>query len=237
LPSFFILRNKNSQFVIEFAVYLWYNGGKKFQEVFYCGGDTVKDNKKTEQKLTWKQNLVLYLHDLVIYVSVILLLFLLVFRVIVVSGDSMYSTLLDGDYLLLVSNLFYSQPKQGDIIVISKESYDDGTPIVKRVIATEGQIVDIDFEHGIVYVDGLPLQEDYVHTPTNREEGMSFPMIIEKGCCFALGDNRNNSRDSRSPDIGQIDSREILGKAILLMFPGNDEGMAERNFGRIGAIK
>ena len=197
----------------------------------------MKDNKKTEQKLTWKQNLVLYLHDLVIYVSVILLLFLLVFRVIVVSGDSMYATLLDGDYLLLVSNLFYSQPKQGDIIVISKESYDDGTPIVKRVIATEGQIVDIDFEHGIVYVDGLPLQEDYVHTPTNREEGMSFPMIIEKGCCFALGDNRNNSRDSRSPDIGQIDSREILGKAILLMFPGNDEGMAERNFGRIGAIK
>ena len=197
----------------------------------------MKENKKVEQKLTWKQSLVLYLHDLVIYVSVILLLFLIMFRVIVVSGDSMYSTLLDGDYLLLVSNLFYSQPKQGDIIVISKESYDDGTPIVKRVIATEGQIVDIDFERGIVYVDGLPLEEDYIHTPTNREEGMSFPMIIEKGCCFALGDNRNNSRDSRSPDIGQIDRREILGKAVFLMLPGNDEGMAERDFSRIGAIR
>ena len=193
-------------------------------------------SKKKEEILTWKQNMVLYLHDLVIYVSVILLVFLLLFRIIVVTGDSMYSTLWDGDYLLLMSNLLYPDPEAGDIVVVSKQSYDDGAPIVKRVIATEGQIVDIDFENGIVYVDGLPIEEEYINTPTNRQEGMSFPLIVEKGCYFVMGDNRNNSRDSRSPDIGQIDKREILGKAILLMLPGTDGGLRQRDFSRIGAI-
>ena len=197
--------------------------------------DRNGSNEK-EQKLTWKQNLVLYLHDLVIYVSVILLVFLLLFRIIVVTGDSMYSTLWDGDYLLLMSNLLCPNPDVGDIVVVSKQSYDNGSPIVKRVIATEGQIVDIDFQNGIVYVDGLPIQEDYVNTPTNMQEGMSFPLIVEEDCYFVMGDNRNNSRDSRSPDIGQIDRREILGKAIFLMIPGTDGGLRTRDFGRIGAI-
>ena len=203
------------------------------------GGFIVKErngSNKKEEILTWKQNMVLYLHDLVIYVSVILLVFLLLFRIIVVTGDSMYSTLWDGDYLLLMSNLLYPDPEAGDIVVVSKQSYDDGAPIVKRVIATEGQIVDIDFENGIVYVDGLPIEEEYINTPTNRQEGMSFPLIVEKGCYFVMGDNRNNSRDSRSPDIGQIDKREILGKAILLMLPGTDGGLRQRDFSRIGAI-
>lgn len=203
------------------------------------GGFIVKErngSNKKEEKLTWKQNMVLYLHDLVIYVSVILLVFLLLFRIIVVTGDSMYSTLWDGDYLLLMSNLLYPDPEAGDIVVVSKQSYDDGAPIVKRVIATEGQIVDIDFENGIVYVDGLPIEEEYINTPTNRQEGMSFPLIVEKGCYFVMGDNRNNSRDSRSPDIGQIDKREILGKAIFLMLPGTDGGLRQRDYSRIGVI-
>lgn len=193
-------------------------------------------SNEKEQKLTWQQNMVLYLHDLVIYVSVILLVFLLLFRIIVVTGDSMYSTLWDGDYLLLMSNLLCPEPEAGDIVVVSKQSFDDGSPIVKRVIATEGQIVDIDFENGIVYVDGLPIEEDYINTPTNRQEGMSFPLIVDEDCYFVMGDNRNNSRDSRSPDIGQVDRREILGRAILLMFPGTDGGLRQRDFSRIGAV-
>ena len=78
----------------------------------------------------------LYMHDLLYMLVTIMILFLLVFRVIVVSGSSMYNTLIDGDYLLLVSNLFYQNPEYGDIIVASKESFDDGKPIIKRVIAT-----------------------------------------------------------------------------------------------------
>ena len=149
----------------------------------------------------------------------------------------MFSSLLDGDYLLLISNTFYHEPKQGDVIVISKDSYDNGAPIVKRVIAVEGQIVDIDFDLGVVYVDGLPLDEPYVNTPTNRAEGVDFPLLVEEGCCFVLGDNRNDSKDSRHPDIGLVDRREILGKAVLLVFPGTDDGMMPRDFGRIGVIR
>ena len=195
-----------------------------------------KQDKQAEN-MDWKQSAVLYLHDLLIMLVTIMVLFLLVFRVIVVSGSSMYSTLIDGDYLLLISNLFYNEPQYGDIIVASKESFDDGKPIIKRVIATEGQTVDIDFVEGIVYVDGVALQEDYTYTPTNVEEGMEFPLTVEENCVFAMGDNRNRSHDSRSRDIGQIDKREILGKAVWLFLPGTDKGHAGPDFERMGAIK
>ncbi len=196
-----------------------------------------QDKKEPEKKLTPAQNLVLYLHDLLWMLAVIMVAFLVFFRIIVVSGPSMKQTLLDGDYLLLISNLFYHDPKQGDVVVVSKRSYDDGKPIVKRVIATEGQIVDMDFENGIVYVDGLPLEEDYVNTPTNLDEGTVFPQIVEEGCVFVMGDNRNNSKDSRSPEIGQVDTRQILGKVALLLFPGTDHGTQARDTQRIGTVK
>jgi len=190
-----------------------------------------------ERKLNWKQLIVLYLHDWLFLLIAIFLLFLLLFRVIVVSGDSMYATLWDGDYLLLLSNTFYHEPKHGDVVVISKESFDDGKPIIKRVIATEGQTVDIDFDQGIVYVDGQALQEDYTHNLTTREEGMQFPLVVEDDCIFVLGDNRGVSLDSRSPEIGQIDKREVLGKAIFLMLPGTNHNEQLRDFDRVGVIQ
>ena len=196
-----------------------------------------KKSRQKEQALNWKQNLVLYLHDLLYMTVATFIVFLVVFRVIVVSGSSMYDTLINGDYLLLVSNLFYPQPQVQDIIVVSKESYDNGAPIIKRVIATEGQTVDIDFDAGIVYVDGQALEEPYTHTPTNVQEGMTFPLTVEENCVFAMGDNRNRSLDSRDPSIGQIDKREILGKAIFLFLPAVDEGHAGPDYDRIGAIK
>lgn len=194
-----------------------------------------KKEKKQEPKLGWKKSTVLYLHDLIYMLAVILLLFILLFRVIIVSGSSMNDTLVDGDYLLLVSHVFYREPKQGDIVVASKESFDNGEPIIKRVIATEGQIVDIDFANGIVYVDGLPLEEDYIKEPTTLAEGMIFPLRVEEGCVFVMGDNRGNSKDSRNPEIGLVDTREILGKAIFLILPGVHDGV--RDLGRIGAIQ
>lgn len=196
-----------------------------------------KNKEKTEEKLNWKQSLVLYMHDLSYMLIAIMILFLIFFRVIVVSGDSMKQTLIDGDYILLVSSLFYRQPEQGDIIVASKDSFDDGAAIIKRVIATEGQIVDIDFVNGIVYVDGLPLEEPYINNLTTRSEGVLFPLMVEEGCIFVLGDNRDVSKDSRHPEIGQIDTRQILGKAIFLMLPGVDETTEQRDFDRTGAIR
>ena len=188
-------------------------------------------------KIGWKKNTMLYIHDLIYLLAGIMIVFLLVFRVIVVSGSSMFSTLVDGDYLLLLSNVFYHEPEQGDIVVISKETFDNGKPIVKRVIATEGQSVDIDFANGIVYVDGIALEEDYINSPTTVDEGMDFPLTVSEGCIFVLGDNRGVSMDSRDPDIGLIDSREVLGKAIFLMYPGTHFGQVPQDFDRLGVIK
>jgi len=193
--------------------------------------------KSQENKIGWKETIMVYLHDAVYLMVTVLILFLLVFRIIIVSGGSMKMTLVDGDYLLLLNNVFYHEPEQGDVVVISKESFDNGAPIVKRVIATEGQLVDINFEEGVVYVDGNPLTEPYINNPTLKNRGTEFPLIVEKNCIFVLGDNRGVSRDSRDPVIGQIDKREVLGKALFLFFPGMDQEQTERDFDRIGAIE
>ena len=99
----------------------------------------------------------------------------------------------------------------------------------------KGQEVDIDFNSGVVSVDGVALDEPYVNTPTNEYEGVDFPQIVPPGCVFVLGDNRNLSKDSRSWEIGMIDKREILGKALLVALPGADEA-GRRNYNRIGVV-
>ena len=196
------------------------------------------NKKKEEESLSFEKSVILYLHDLIHLLAIVLIVFVFLFRIVVVSSSSMYSTLWNGDWLLVTGSVFYKEPQAGDIVVASKDSFNSGEPIIKRVIATEGQTVDIDFNAGIVYVDGVALQEDYTYTPTNVEEGITFPITIAEGCIFAMGDNRNGSRDSRDPSIGMIDTRELLGKAIFLLFPGSGEkgNTAPRDFSRIGAL-
>ena len=205
----------------------------------YCEENATFDTEPSEEKKEDKkqESVLSYLHDLVFGLVAILLVFMLLFRGVVVSGPSMQNTLVDGDYVILLSNTFYQNPKQGDIIVASKESFKDGEPIIKRVIATEGQKVDIDFEAGIVYVDDVALDEPYTKTLTNFiYETLSFPLVVDEGCVFVMGDNRNDSLDSRSPSIGLIDCREIVGKAIFLVLPGTDNGRVERDYSRIGVL-
>lgn len=197
--------------------------------------ENTDNQPKKEKQDSPQKTILLYLHDLVYLLCAILLVFLLLFRVVVVSGDSMNQTLINGDYLLLVSNIFYQNPKQGDIIVASKKDFQDGVPIVKRVIATEGQRVDIDFTQGVVYVDGVALEESYVYTSTTNFEGVQFPLTVDEGCVFVLGDNRMVSKDSRHPEIGLIDTREILGKAFFLFLPGAEDGK-NPDFSRFGAL-
>ena len=198
--------------------------------------DHDASKKRLNKAESKEDSILLYLHDFVTWLVAILLIFLLLLRVVVVSGPSMNATLVHGDYLLLVNNVFYQNPKQGDIIVAAQSSYHGGEPIIKRVIATEGQWVNIDFETGVVYVNGTALDEPYANTPTNLYEGVDFPLMVDEGCIFVLGDNRNASKDSRSPEIGQIDKREILGKAVFLFLPGKDPVTNEMNFKRIGAL-
>lgn len=183
-----------------------------------------------------KKSILPYLSDLSAVLCVVLVLFLFFFRIAVVDGSSMYDTLIHNDYVLLLNSVISGEPDRGDIIVVSKESYSNGAPIIKRVIATEGQKVDINFETGIVTVDGEVLDEPYIYTPTTNFEGIHFPITVEPGCVFVLGDNRGVSKDSRDPEIGQIDCREIIGKAIFLFYPGVDPATGRREFDRIGAL-
>ena len=197
------------------------------------------ENEKPKRKAASKgSTFLLYLHDIIYLLAVVMVLLLVFFRIVVVSGSSMKNTLVDGDYLLLLSNVFYRNPEQGDIVVISKDSFDNGAPIVKRVIATEGQFVR--FEGGKVYVGDSPelekmqlLNEPYISSPTLNQQGV---VEVQKGCIFVMGDNRSGSKDSRDPVIGQIDKREILGKVILLMLPGTDKGQQPPDYSRIGAV-
>ncbi len=191
--------------------------------------------KAPEKKLTRAQIFFKDVRDFVFILAIFMTVYVLCFRQVVVVGDSMNHTLVDGDRLLLVSNLFYRTPERGDIIVASKDSFRDGECIIKRVIATEGQTVNIDFTTGNVYVDGVLLEEAYIATPTMLPEGTQFPLTVEAGCVFVMGDNRMDSTDSRNPAVGQIDTREILGKVIFLLFPGADESH-DRAFNRIGVV-
>lgn len=198
--------------------------------------ETQPSDKKQKPQKSNENIFLSNLRDIVFIVAGIILVFSLLFRVVIVSGPSMNDTLVDGDWLLLIGNILYNDLQQGDVIVAGKESFENGKPIIKRVIAKEGQTVDIDFDAGIVYVDGEALHEPYTLTPTNLYEGIEFPLVVEPGCIFVMGDNRNHSKDSRSPEIGQIDRREVIGRAVFIMFPGNNGGEVEREFGRIGVL-
>ncbi len=160
-----------------------------------------------------------------------ILIFIFVFHVTTVRGSSMNDTLLGGDRLF-TSNLFYT-PEQGDIVIFRTPYYDE--PLIKRVIATEGQTVDIDFQNGDVFVDGVLLQEEYIKEPTRTSNGFSGHLTVPKGMLFVMGDNRNNSNDSRLPAIGCIDVRAVQGKAFFILMPGKDSS-EERDWSRLGSV-
>lgn len=145
----------------------------------------------------------------VLFVAVILVFF---FRIATVNGQSMEPTLSDRDRLLLTTAP--SSYKYGDIVVIHREGLES---LVKRVIATPGDKLDIDFEKGIVTVNGTVLDESYIAEPTylSYTDGPVFPFVVPQGYYFCMGDNRNNSLDSRSASVGLINEQYIIGRMVI----------------------
>jgi signal peptidase I len=144
------------------------------------------------------------------------LLFVFVARVIDVVGHSMEPTLEAGDKIIITR--WAGDYEQGDIVVLRKDTFRE-EPIVKRIIAVAGQTIDIDFNAGIVYVDGVALDEPYVNELTYKQEDFEGPIMVPEGCVFVMGDNRNNSSDSRDARIGCVDTRYIMGKVIFRILP------------------
>ena len=190
-----------------------------------------------QEKQTAKgRDLYEWVQSLVGSVLVVVAIFTFVIRMMGVDGHSMLNTLQHGDRLLVVNSMLYHDYKYGDIVILRKNGVFDDDPIVKRVIAVEGQTVDIDFAEGIVYVDGEALEEDYFREPTYTAEGTEFPLTVPEGSIFVMGDNRNGSSDSRDYRLGTVDTRYVIGKAAFLIFPGPDYETEKRDFKRIGVI-
>ena len=193
----------------------------------------LKEEK--EGRAVSQQEVMDWVQALALSVLLVVMTFVFLVRLTGVQGSSMVETLQDGDRLVVVSDWLCNY-KAGDIVIAYKDSF-YSKPIVKRIIAVAGQTVDIDFDQGIVYVDGEALEEEYVHTPTNRSEGTTFPLTLKEGQVFLMGDNRNGSSDSRNPALGAVDTGYLLGKAVFLVFPGKgEEYSGQRDFSRMGFL-
>ena len=182
-----------------------------------------KQDNKAQSKV---QVLYDYIETFCYALGVMMVLLLFVFRMVSVSGSSMRTTLEDNDKLI-ISNLFYT-PKTGDIVVISPKQ-NEQVPIIKRVIATGGQRVYIDYENWEVFVDGEKLDEPYIEgmrsyygdVPMNPSDNQKHnkEFVVTEGCLFVMGDNRNGSADSRSSRYGEIDESRVLGRVIIRLAP------------------
>lgn len=179
------------------------------------GESAVQDVEPENNNKPNKTHLMIYdaVSVLVTSLMMILLVFTFAFRVVGVIGSSMTNTIHDGAWVLTHQKASY---EYGDIIVITHTNYYD-QPLIKRVIATEGQTVDIDYNTSTVYVDGKALYEPYTKDSyiLPKADDIDFPYTVPEGHLFCMGDNRNGSTDSRSEIIGSLDERYVLGKVIL----------------------
>ena len=185
----------------------------------------VRDiTKKDEKELTFKEKFVVNFYEAMMsFVGaaiIILLMYTFCVKSVAVDGTSMLPTLNHGDRLVITA--FCIEPEQGDIIV-STQPNDFGNAVIKRVIATENQIVDIDFSKGDVFVDGVKLDEPYINNATINSQGVKFPLTVPENHIFVMGDNRQGSTDSRSEMIGFIREEYIFGVAKYKLYNYNKE--------------
>ena len=189
----------------------------------------------TDNSVRLRMELYDWLQCIVFAVICGIFIFMFIGRTIGVEGDSMLQTLHWNDRIIM-SNLFYT-PKYGDIVVFrSPSDVFGGTPLVKRVIAVEGQTINIDFDKGEVSVDGEVIYERYINEPTLKKLNFQGPYVVPEGHVFVMGDNRNYSSDSRDSRVGPVDTRYILGKVLFVVIPGRDH-QTPRDWSRIGPVK
>lgn len=162
-----------------------------------------------------------YVETVLFAMLLLVILFTFLFRVAGVKGGSMEPTLYTTERLLLTTHFY--EPTHGDIVVINRYTED---PLIKRVIGVAGDTIRIDAATGIVYCNGEALQEPYVSAATDPKE-LIGEITVPEGYIFVMGDNRPVSKDSRSAEIGLVDTESVVGKAVWRLWPLN----------RFGAVK
>ena len=198
-----------------------------------------KDNKEgEEEKSSFFSDVLEITESVFMSIFVVLLIFTFVARPVTVDGLSMYPTLEDDDKLIM--NSLFCSPDVGDIVIIDNqnghtfeadgESIFESTGlqkrIIKRVIATEGQTVDIDFVEHTVTVDGEVRDEPFIAEATSYDPGaFDYPITIPEGYVFVMGDNRNNSTDSRDSHVGLVKTDDIMGEAVFRFYPISKFGL------------
>lgn len=199
------------------------NNGEKISDI--NTDSTVTEVKNdTKKRAKKKEKLMLSVYDFASIIMssfiIIAIVFTAMFRLVGVEGLSMTNTLQNNDWLITVQKSSY---ERGDIVVITQPNYFN-EPLIKRVIATGGETVDIDFSTGTVYVDGVALDEPYTREDyiLPNIDDRTFPYTVPEGEIFCMGDNRNGSTDSRSVRIGSFDERYVLGKAVIRLLPFGD---------------
>ena len=182
-----------------------------------AGGEAVISVKRRD----WREEVYDWVETLSFSLIVVVLLFSFLFKLVQVDGKSMQNTLMDHDRVMIQS-LFY-EPRQFDVVVINDQNYYH-KPLIKRIIAVEGQIINIDFEKGVVTVDGIVLDEPYIKeithirgNPKKPDYLILYPATVPEGKVFVMGDNRNESSDSR--ELGFIDKKSIMGRALVRVYP------------------
>lgn len=169
----------------------------------------------------WKKEVREWITAIVVAAVIAFVIRTFIFTLVQVSGPSMENTLHTGDRLI-VTKLGY-QPKQGDIVVFRPDQHPD-EPYIKRVIATEGQTVDINFASGKVYVDGELYEEDYIKNLTTRQSDVVFPITVPEGCVFVMGDNRMESHDGRSLDVSSIKEKGAVSSDFYFSYVDKKSG-------------
>ncbi|MBQ9993113.1 MAG: signal peptidase I [Clostridia bacterium] len=171
----------------------------------------------------WKDivaSLLEWLESIAFALGIVVFIFTFVLRIVIVDGNSMVPTLHDTDRIL-VSCLFY-EPDNNDVVIIMPSEHGYSRPLVKRVIATEGQTVDI--IDGSVYVDGIMLEESFPLIDEGNEGDHEYPVTVPQDCVFVIGDNRNASTDSRFEEVGMVHTEDVLGKVVYRIYPFTDFG-------------